>query len=163
MPTKPRSRRAASIRSSCLRFSGCAGLDVGRHNGLPVGPAYSQKLPYPFTGSVKKVIFDLQPKPHQTAKRLQQVLHHAAVAGGISASQQARPASRVRAVAKETRTGQTNPGRKFGQRRVRAGQAAQEPESSPLARRHGRKCACTVVAHPVWVVWGGRLYASVFA
>ena len=74
-----------SIRSSCLRFSGCAGLDIGRDNGLPVGPAYSQKSPYPFTGTVEKVIFDLQPKPHQTAERLHQVLHHAAVAAGISA------------------------------------------------------------------------------
>ena len=51
-----------------FRFSGYAGLDIGRDNGLPVDPAYSDKSPYPFTGTVKKVIFDLQPKPHHTAK-----------------------------------------------------------------------------------------------
>ena len=68
-----------------LRFSAYAGLDIGRDNGLPVDPAYSDKSPYPFTGTVKKVIFDLQPKPHDTARRLHRDLHHAAVAAGISA------------------------------------------------------------------------------
>ncbi len=68
-----------------LRFSAYAGMDIGRDNGLPVDPAYSAKSPYPFTGMVKKVIFDLQPKPQRTAKALHQDLHYAAVAGGLSA------------------------------------------------------------------------------
>ncbi len=66
-----------------FRFSGYAALDVGRDNGLPADPAYANKSPYPFTGTVKKVIFDLQPKPHD-AKGLHQDIHHAAVAAGIS-------------------------------------------------------------------------------
>ena len=65
-----------------LRFSAYAGMDIGRDNGLPVDPAYSAKSPYPFTGTVKKVIFDLQPKPHRAAKALHQDIHQAAVAGG---------------------------------------------------------------------------------
>ena len=82
--SQDRGRPRRSDRPVCASRD-CAGLDIGRDNGLPVGPAYSQKSPYPFTGTVKKVIFDLQPKPHQTAKRLHQVLDHAAVAAGISA------------------------------------------------------------------------------
>ena len=40
-----------------LRFSAYAGMDVGRDNGLVVDRAYAAKAPYPFTGTVKKVIF----------------------------------------------------------------------------------------------------------
>ena len=38
-----------------------AGMDVGRDNGLVVDRAYAAKAPYAFTGTVKKVVFDLKP------------------------------------------------------------------------------------------------------
>jgi arylsulfatase A-like enzyme/uncharacterized membrane protein len=68
-----------------VRFSAYAGMDIGRDNGLPVDRDYRDRSPYPFTGTVKKVIFDLKPAAHQD----EQALHHHgsahAVAAGISA------------------------------------------------------------------------------
>jgi hypothetical protein len=45
-----------------LRFSGYAGLDVGRDNGLPVSPGkvYYLRAPFPFAGTIEKVVFDVQ-------------------------------------------------------------------------------------------------------
>ena len=43
------------------RFSGYAGMDIGRDNGLPVDRAYADKSPFAFTGKVKKVVFDINP------------------------------------------------------------------------------------------------------
>ena len=40
-----------------------AGMDVSRDNGLVVDLDYEDKATYPFTGTVKKVVFDLKPKP----------------------------------------------------------------------------------------------------
>ena len=37
-----------------LRFSRCAGMHIGRDNGLPVDPAYSQKSPDPFAATVEE-------------------------------------------------------------------------------------------------------------
>jgi arylsulfatase A-like enzyme len=42
-------------------FSGYAGLDVGRDNGLVVDRGYADKAPFAFTGTVKKVVFDVAP------------------------------------------------------------------------------------------------------
>jgi arylsulfatase len=42
-------------------FSGYAGLDVGRDNGLVVDRRYEDKAPFAFTGTVKKVVFDVAP------------------------------------------------------------------------------------------------------
>jgi arylsulfatase A-like enzyme len=42
-------------------FSGYAGLDVGRDNGLVVDQSYADKAPFAFTGTVKKVVFDVAP------------------------------------------------------------------------------------------------------
>ena len=53
-----------------MRFSFYAGLDVGRDNGLTVDPAYRDKAPYAFSGTVKKVVFDLKPVPHEEEKAL---------------------------------------------------------------------------------------------
>ena len=53
-----------------VRFSGYAGMDVGRDNGLPVDRDYAAKSPYPFTGTVKKVVFDLKPGNHEDEKAL---------------------------------------------------------------------------------------------
>jgi len=48
-----------------IAFSSYAGMDIGRDNGLVVDLAYEDKAPYPFTGTVKKVVFDLKPATHE--------------------------------------------------------------------------------------------------
>ena len=42
-------------------FSLYSGLDVGCDNGLVVDRNYADKAPFAFTGTVKKVIFDVAP------------------------------------------------------------------------------------------------------
>ena len=44
-----------------IRFSGYAGMDIGRDNGGVVDLAYEDKKPFAFTGTVKKVVFDINP------------------------------------------------------------------------------------------------------
>jgi hypothetical protein len=44
-------------------FSGYSGLDVGRDNGLVVDRSYAAKAPFAFTGTVRKVVFDVAPHP----------------------------------------------------------------------------------------------------
>ena len=72
-------------RTVAVRFSAYAGMDVGRDNGLPVDRAYAAKSPYPFTGTVKKVVFDLKPGSHEDEKALHEAGAHVAAAHGISA------------------------------------------------------------------------------
>ena len=72
-------------RTVAVRFSGYAGMDIGRDNGLPVDRAYADKSPYPFTGTVKKVVFDLKPGSHEDEKALHEAGAHVAAAHGISA------------------------------------------------------------------------------
>jgi arylsulfatase len=45
-----------------LRFSGYAGLDVGRDKGLPASPGkvYYLRAPFPFEGEIEKVVFELK-------------------------------------------------------------------------------------------------------
>ena len=49
-----------------FHFSGYSGMDVGRDNGLVVDRGYAGKAPFAFTGTVKKVVFDVA--PHQDGK-----------------------------------------------------------------------------------------------
>ena len=51
-----------------IAFSSYAGMDIGRDNGLVVDLAYEDKAPYAFTGTVKKVVFDLKPPSHEDEK-----------------------------------------------------------------------------------------------
>ncbi len=44
-----------------VRFSGYAGMDIGRDNGGVVDRSYESQKPFPFTGTVKKVVFDITP------------------------------------------------------------------------------------------------------
>ena len=44
-----------------IRFSGYAGMDIGRDNGGVVDPAYEDQKPFSFTGTIKKVVFDITP------------------------------------------------------------------------------------------------------
>jgi hypothetical protein len=71
-------------RTVSLRFSFYAGMDIGRDNGGTVDPAYRDKAPYPFTGTVNKVVFDLKPAAHQHETALHQTAHHGAVAAAVS-------------------------------------------------------------------------------
>jgi len=52
-----------------LRFTFYAGMDVGRDNGMTVDETYRDKAPYPFTGTVKKVVFDLKPGTHKDEQK----------------------------------------------------------------------------------------------
>ncbi len=63
-----------------------AGMDVSRDNGLVVDLAYEDKAPYEFTGTVKKVVFDLKPATtHDDEKALHEHESIHAVAHGVSA------------------------------------------------------------------------------
>jgi hypothetical protein len=42
-------------------FSGYSGLDVGQDNGLVADRGYADRAPFAFTGTVKKVVFDVAP------------------------------------------------------------------------------------------------------
>lgn len=46
-----------------IRFSGYAGMDIGRDHGGVVDLDYEDKKPFVFTGTVKKVVFRYQPSP----------------------------------------------------------------------------------------------------
>ena len=43
------------------RFSGYAGMDIGCDNGLPVDRSYADRSPFRFTGTIKNVVFDIDP------------------------------------------------------------------------------------------------------
>ena len=59
-----------------VAFSTYAGMDIARDNGLVVDRRYKDKAPYAFTGTVKKVTFDLKPAHHEAEQELHE---HAAV------------------------------------------------------------------------------------
>jgi arylsulfatase len=69
-----------------IRFSAYAGMDIGRDNGGVVDLSYEDKKPFAFTGTVKKVVFDV--KPHLSDQD-EEALHAAALHGhaghGLSA------------------------------------------------------------------------------
>jgi arylsulfatase len=58
-----------------VRFTGYAGLDIGRDNGMPVDRSYADKSPFAFTGTVKKVVFDVN--PHLDEQHEQDLHEHA--------------------------------------------------------------------------------------
>jgi arylsulfatase len=58
-----------------VRFSAYAGLDIGRDNGMPVDRSYAGKSPFAFTGTVKKVVFDVN--PHLSDEHEQELHEHA--------------------------------------------------------------------------------------
>ena len=68
-----------------IRFSGYAGMDIGRDNGGVVDRDYEDKKPFAFTGTVKKVTFDI--KPHlsdQDALNLHAATQHGDAAHALS-------------------------------------------------------------------------------
>ncbi|NUR48508.1 MAG: arylsulfatase [Hamadaea sp.] len=50
-----------------VRFSGYAGMDIGCDNGLPVDRDYADRSPFAFTGTIKQVVFDIDPHADITA------------------------------------------------------------------------------------------------
>ncbi len=67
-----------------VRFSGYAGMDIGCDNGGVVDRSYEDRKPFPFTGTIKKVVFDI--RPHLTTED-EQDLHAAAQAFGHRGAQ----------------------------------------------------------------------------
>jgi arylsulfatase len=67
-----------------IAFSSYAGMDIGCDNGLVVDLAYEDKAPYAFTGTVKKVVFDLKPATHEDEKALHEHAHAHAVGQGTA-------------------------------------------------------------------------------
>ncbi len=67
-----------------IAFTSYAGMDIGRDNGGVVDLNYEEKAPYAFTGTVKKVTFDLKPAHIEAETDLH--VHHALndVAAGIA-------------------------------------------------------------------------------
>ena len=70
--------------SVAMLFTTYAGMDIGRDNGGVVDLAYEDRAPYAFTGTVKKVVFDLKPAHAEAEEALHQ--HHMSqtVAAGIA-------------------------------------------------------------------------------
>jgi arylsulfatase len=67
-----------------ITFTSYAGMDIGRDNGGVVDLDYEPKAPYAFTGTVKKVIFDLAPHAHGDEMALHQQHAVQAVAHGAA-------------------------------------------------------------------------------
>ena len=67
-----------------LRFSFYAGMDIGCDNGLTVDTAYRDKAPYQFTGTVRKVVFDLKPASIEAEAKLHEAAQQSATAAGIA-------------------------------------------------------------------------------
>jgi arylsulfatase len=67
-----------------LAFSSYSGMDVGRDNGLVVDLAYESEAPYAFTGTVKRVVFDLKPASHEDELALHQAAQHGNLAHGAA-------------------------------------------------------------------------------
>ena len=68
-----------------IAFSSYAGMDVGRDNGLVVDRAYHDKAPYVFSGTLKKVTFDLKPAPIEVEKKLHEATQVSAMGTGAGA------------------------------------------------------------------------------
>jgi arylsulfatase A-like enzyme len=56
------------------RFSAYACMDIGRDNGKPVSRTYAS--PFPFTGTIEKVTFDLEPTPKSPAEKAEMEKSH---------------------------------------------------------------------------------------
>ncbi|MFG1813498.1 arylsulfatase [Kribbella sp. NPDC049174] len=68
------------------RFSAYAGLDIGRDNGMPVDRSYADKSPFVFAGTVKRVVFDVNPQASEEQEReLHEHVHKALAAHAINA------------------------------------------------------------------------------
>jgi hypothetical protein len=60
-------------------------MDIGRDNGLPVDRRYADKSPFAFTGTLKKVVFDINPHLDEDEQALHEHAHQSLAAHGMSA------------------------------------------------------------------------------
>ena len=67
-----------------VAFSSYAGMDIGRDNGLVVDLDYEAHAPYEFTGTIHRLVFDLQPISHEEAKALHEHHSHQLVGQGAA-------------------------------------------------------------------------------
>ena len=67
-----------------IAFTSYSGMDIGRDNGLVVDLDYEDKAPYAFTGTVKRVTFDLKPGTHGEERTLHAHEAHQAIAAGAA-------------------------------------------------------------------------------
>jgi len=69
-----------------IRFSGYAGMDIGRDNGGVVDRGYESRKPFAFTGTIKKVSFEVNPHPSaDEAHELDKAVHHGHTAHALTA------------------------------------------------------------------------------
>jgi arylsulfatase len=69
-----------------IRFSAYSGMDIGRDNGGVVDLSYEDKKPFAFTGTINKVVFDIEPHPSaQDEDALHTAAHHGHAGHGLSA------------------------------------------------------------------------------
>ena len=69
-----------------IRFSGYAGMDIGRDNGGVVDLSYEDRKPFAFTGEIKKVVFDIKPHASDDDKHeLHKNVHHGHTAHALTA------------------------------------------------------------------------------
>ncbi len=68
-----------------MRFSGYAGMDIGRDNGGVVDRSYAAKAPFAFTGTIRKVVFDVKPHLEHEEAELHEEAQRAAAAHALSA------------------------------------------------------------------------------
>ena len=62
------------------RFTAYAGMDMGCDNGTVVERSYAPQAPFPFTGTVKQVVFDIVPLP---TPEQELAAHQAAIQGRV--------------------------------------------------------------------------------
>jgi arylsulfatase len=67
-----------------IAFTSYSGMDISRDNGLVVDLDYEDKAPYAFTGTVKKVVFDLKPAHHEAEQALHEHESVQAVGQGVA-------------------------------------------------------------------------------
>ena len=68
-----------------VTFTSYAGMDIGKDYGLVVDRAYEDKAPYAFTGTVKRVVFDLNPAEAAARHSDARDLHHHEQVQGVAA------------------------------------------------------------------------------
>jgi arylsulfatase len=67
-----------------MRFSGYSGMDIGRDNGGVVDRSYFDRRPFPFNGTVRKVVFDVKPHADADAAELHAADHQGLAAHAMS-------------------------------------------------------------------------------
>ena len=76
--------QAPMERTVPVAFSTYAGMDIGRDNGGVVDFAYEDRAPYAFTGTIKRVVFDLAPMDHEDERTLHEHQAHQSVGHGAA-------------------------------------------------------------------------------